>query len=170
MVDARGATVRGRTVLLVACGLACLVQVWWSWHTMGSPDDRCDFPEDCVTRYFPHVYEQLKALWAIGVVSGMALVVVTALTGATKATRVRVGVVGAVLSLWFFLTPILWFGVGYGRDEHPAQIDNLYRLGLLLVLVAVAAVVWELAGHSRQANSSLPAQEPARSWSAPRER
>ena len=132
-----------KLVLLAGCAVACLVQVWWSWHTVHGA--ACDFPEDCVERYFPPVYEQLKVLWIVGTFLAMALVIVTALTEATRPTRIRVGVVAATMALWFFLTPILWFGVGFGRDQHPVQVDTMYRIGLLALLCAVALIAWELA-------------------------
>jgi hypothetical protein len=127
---------------------------------MRSDGSHCDFPEDCLSRYYPPVYDQLKTLWVVGAGLSWALVIVTAFTDAARSTRVRVAAVGVIMSGWFLSTPVLWFEGGFGFNSQPAYIDTLYKFGLLALLIATALIAWELIRRPR--GTATPAVEEPR--------
>jgi len=145
-------------MLMMACAVACVAQVWVHFNSMRDAViyDHCDFPEGCLTSYYPELYGRLKALWAIGAILAWALVIVTALADVSRSSRMRVVGAGAIMSLWFLMTPIPWFDVGYTFHHQPADIGYLYRLGLFLLLVAAALLVWEILGGAGARASRTP--------------
>lgn len=125
-------------VLLALSAFVCLAQVWEHFQRIGTLGDHCDFPEDCVSRYLPGVYADLGRWWLVGAALAWLVIVAAAIANVSRSSLLRVGVAGAVASLWFFATP-LWYArddVGFMVGHQPVGIDLTFGFALLLLVGA----------------------------------
>ena len=135
-------------IALASSSALCLVQVWEHVNRMAGANvsDRCDFPDECIASYYPGVYSELGALWVVGAAMSWLVLIVAVASNRRGLAILRLSVIGAVTSMWFFVTP-LWYSrddVGWTRNHQPVGIDLTYAVALLMLAAAGTLYAWEL--------------------------
>jgi len=158
-----GARVRWAALLLLLAGVAAamVLQLWLQFHWVVNESDRCDYPDDCLGTFYPHVQPILRRAWALGAVASWATACLLYLGARGRVAPTLVGAIGS--TLWFLGTPYSPTHHNYGwlTDSSPSpSLVLLYWFALLVLAMSAflwLAQLWRLASTGpRGARSPAP--------------
>lgn len=118
----------GRTaqVLLWLAAGAGIGLTWVLFDWLGRHSEHCDYPEECLTSFFPSAFTLVQSLWLATMLLGGAAVVVAALARWTTQEVLLLGVAWVAVVVSVGTSPLY----GGGEDMTRQQVEGNGFLGM----------------------------------------
>jgi hypothetical protein len=104
--------------------IAALIQAWITYDWIVQARDHCDYPDGCLSTWFPRAFFAIKWLWVVTVLAGTASLARAAIARRPRADLVVLAASLVAAFLGYVSTPMV-----QGWPGHPGRVPG--RHGLL---------------------------------------
>ena len=134
------------TALLIVGILLAPFQLYGHFADLLIADDNCDFPDVCLTTYYPAKFVDLTRIWSLSVAVSWLIVLCAVLRGEQHRTVVTLTLAGIASYASIYFTPI------HKDIDDPIALDVSYVLAFVLMILA-AGIYAEHLIHFRASES-----------------